>query len=174
MDTIGSSRRASPGDDRLDERSQGSGRDPPPGPGFPRRCPARHRCQSRHKRQPSGRVSASSTSRMPVRSQCRRHQAAECRHHRLGSHHPRRWSGTGPSISRTSPAPAIPNGRPASRSERGSSDTGHPSRIRRTSRCTQWRRRTPGRTAATVRPHGWGRHHPRRRHPGCAEGSPRR
>ena len=34
-------------------------------------------------------------STMPVRSQWRRHHAAECRHHRSGSHHSRRWSGTG-------------------------------------------------------------------------------
>ena len=37
-------------------------------------------CQSSQRCQPSGIVSANSIFMMPVRSQCRRHQAAECRH----------------------------------------------------------------------------------------------
>jgi hypothetical protein len=36
------------------------------------------RCQSSHSRQPSGIVSASSTSRIPVRCQWPRHHSAEC------------------------------------------------------------------------------------------------
>ena len=54
-------------------------------------------------------------SRMPVRSQCRRHHAAECKQHILGSHHARRWSGTGPSISCIKPAPATPSTPPGFR-----------------------------------------------------------
>jgi hypothetical protein len=65
-------------------------------------------CQSSHSRYPSGRVSAPSIDMVPVRSQCRRHHAAECRHHRSLLHHRRRCSGMAPLISCISPAPAIP------------------------------------------------------------------
>ena len=44
-------------------------------------------CQSSHLCQPSGMLSASSISMIPVRSQCRRHQAAECRHESSWVHH---------------------------------------------------------------------------------------
>jgi hypothetical protein len=63
-------------------------------------------CQSSHSRQPSGMVSDSSMSMMSVHSQCRRHQAAECRCQRSWVHHSRRCSG-----SRTLDLPHQPSAR---------------------------------------------------------------
>ena len=96
-----------PDDGRRPGRIRDSCPDRPPALDLRRVVRRDHLCQARHNRQPSAMVS-----QLDVHDVC----SFQCRATRppngdtrvSWAHHSRRWSGTGPSISCTSPAPAIP------------------------------------------------------------------